>query len=150
MYRSLLSRDIFSELNRLQRFASLAFDVSPSVYGAAAQRFPAINVSTSPQAVEVSCFAPGISPDKLEVKLEKGMLSIAGERNDQIAADSSAESHEDSNLRVNERFLGRFSRVVSLPEDVGGDAVTAQYRDGVLLIKVPRREAAQPRRITIQ
>ena len=53
-------------------------------------------------------------------------------------------------MHIGERFAGRFRRVVSLPDDIDAGAVTAQYRDGVLHVRVPRREAAQPRRIAIQ
>jgi HSP20 family protein len=55
-----------------------------------------------------------------------------------------------ANVHIGERFYGRFHRVVTLPDDIDGNNVTASYRDGVLRIKAPRREAAQPRRITIQ
>jgi len=146
MYRSLFSREIFSELDRLQRYANQAFDISPSIRGLLNNRFPAINVGTSPQAVEVQCFVPGIDPDKLDVKLEKGVLSIVGERNDEARRDASAKA----NIHIGERFNGRFHRVVTLPDDIDGNRVTATYRDGVLRINAPRREAAQPRRITIQ
>ena len=146
MYRSLFSRDIFSELDRLQRFANQAFEISPSIRGVLNNRFPAINVGTSPQEVEIQCFAPGIDPAKLEVKLEKGVLSIVGERKDDIRSDAGARA----NIHIGERFAGRFHRVVTLPDDVDGNSVTATYRDGVVRIKASRREAAQPRRITIQ
>ena len=146
MYRGLLSRDIFAELDRLQRFANQAFDISPSIRGLLNNRYPAINVSTSPQAVDVYCFVPGIDPAALEVKLEKGVLSIAGERKD----DTAHNEREKTNVHINERFAGRFHRVVTLPDDIDANAVAANYRDGVLHIKAPRREAAQPRRITIQ
>lgn len=147
MYRSFLSRDIFSELDRLQRIATQAFDTSPSIRGLLNNRFPAINIGTSPQAVEVYCFAPGIDPGKLEIKLEKGVLSISGERKDDILPDAEAEK---ATIHIGERFAGQFHRVVTLPDDVDSGSVTASYRDGVVHIKAPRREAAQPRRITIQ
>ena len=53
-------------------------------------------------------------------------------------------------LHINERFTGRFRRVVSLPDDIDPNSVTATCRDGVLHISIKRRESAQPRRITIQ
>jgi len=53
-------------------------------------------------------------------------------------------------VHINERFAGRFRRAVSLPEDVDPDAVTANYRDGVLHISVARRAEAMPRRIAVQ
>jgi len=145
MYRSLFSNDLFSELDRLQRIAARAFDVSPNIRGALSNRFPAVNIGTSPQAVEIYCFAPGIDASKLDIKLENGVLSISGERK-QEAADKNAKA----NLHIGERFEGRFHRVVTLPDDVDSNAITAAYKDGVLRIKAPRHEAPQPRRITIQ
>ena len=146
MYTSFLSRDIFSELDRLQRIATQAFDISPSIRGLLNNRFPAINVGTSPQAVEVYCFAPGVDPDKLEIKLEKGVLSISGERNDEVVEAESGKA----NVHIGERLTGKFHRVVTLPDDVDGNSVAASYRDGVVRIKAPRRAVEQPRRIAIQ
>lgn len=146
MYRGLLSRDLFAELDRLQRFANQTFDISPSIRGLLNQRYPAINVGTSPQAVDVYCFAPGIDPDQLDIKLEKGVLSVSGERKD----DTAHGEGDNVNVHISERFAGRFHRVVTLPDDIDVNAVTANYRDGVLHVRAPRREAAQPRRITIQ
>jgi len=52
-------------------------------------------------------------------------------------------------LHVNERFAGRFRRVVTLPDDIDPNAVAAEYRDGVLHISISRRAAVEPRRIDI-
>ena len=53
-------------------------------------------------------------------------------------------------MHLDERFTGRFRRVISLPDDVDANAVKADYRDGVLHVSIPRRESAQPRRIEVQ
>jgi HSP20 family protein len=53
-------------------------------------------------------------------------------------------------VHVNERFDGRFRRVISLPDDIDPNAVSADYTDGVLHVSVKRRESAQPRRIEVQ
>jgi HSP20 family protein len=53
-------------------------------------------------------------------------------------------------VHIDERFAGRFRRVVTLPDDVDANAVDAKYRDGVLRISIARKQSAQPRRITIQ
>ena len=53
-------------------------------------------------------------------------------------------------MHINERFQGKFQRVVSLPDDADPNGVSASYRDGILHIQVKRREESQPRRITIQ
>jgi HSP20 family protein len=145
MYSSLFSRDLFAEMERLQREMQQAFDtVSPSIRGFA-RGYPALNVGSTPTSVEVYAFAPGIDPAKIEVKLERGVLTIEGER-----APVAAPGDGKTTMHVNERFEGRFSRVLSLPDDIDPGAVDATYRDGVLRISVRRRESPQPRRIEVQ
>lgn len=145
MYRALFPRDVFAEFDRLQREMQQAFNISPSIRGIARGGYPAMNVGTTPQSVEVYCFAPGVDPNSIDVNIEKGVLTIAGERNSDVPA-----KDDQTNLHIDERFTGKFRRVVTLPEDADPDAVQASYRDGVLQISVQRRKAAQPRRITIQ
>jgi HSP20 family protein len=52
-------------------------------------------------------------------------------------------------VHVNERFAGRFHRVVTLTDDLDPNEVRATYRDGVLHVSIGRQQAAQPRRIQI-
>lgn len=145
MYRSLFSRDLFAELDRLQREVQQSFDLSPSIRGLGRGSFPALNMGGTPQSVEIYAFAPGVDPATLDVNLDKGVLAISGERSGDLPTQDTQVS-----LHINERFTGRFRRVVSLPEDIDPNAVAASYRDGVLHISIKRRESAQPRRITIQ
>lgn len=140
LYRSLFPRDVFAELDRLQRGMQQAFE--PSIRGGA-HGFPAVNVGSTPRSVEIYGFAPGIDPSSIDVQIEKGVLTIAGAR-------TAEEVPEKATVHIDERFAGRFRRVVMLPDDVDPDAVTARYRDGVLHISIARKEAAQPRRIAIQ
>jgi HSP20 family protein len=93
--------------------------------------------------VEIYAFAPGVDPASLDVQIEKGVLTLAGERKTEPAPEKAA-------VHIDERFAGRFRRVVSLPDDVDPSAVEARYRDGVLHISIARKAAAQPRRIVIQ
>jgi HSP20 family protein len=145
MYRSLFPRDLFAEMDRLTRELQQGFDLSPSIRGFARGGYPALNVGNTPAAVEIYAFAPGIDPAKVEVNLDRGVLTISGER---AAAAPSGDAR--TTLHVNERFAGRFRRVISLPDDIDPDAVSADYRDGVLHVSVRRRESAQPRRIEVQ
>ena len=145
MYSSLFPRELFAEVERLQREMQQAFDtVSPSIRGFA-RGYPALKVGSTPSSVEVYAFAPGIDPAKVEVRLERGVLTIEGERAEAARAEAGK-----STVHVNERFQGRFSRVISLPDDIDPGAVSASYRDGVLRVSVQRRESAQPRRIEVQ
>jgi HSP20 family protein len=145
MYRSLFPRDVLAELARLQREMQEAFDLSPSIRGVGRGGFPALNVGNTSQSVEIYAFAPGVDPAKVEVNLDRGVLTIAGERQ----ADLPSDGDGDAAVHINERFGGRFRRVVSLSDDVDPDRVSADYRDGVLHISVKRRESARPRRITV-
>ncbi len=142
MYRSLFPRDIFAEIDRLQREIAQALDWSPSIRGVT-RGFPAMNVGSTAKSVEIYAFAPGIDPAGLEVQIEKGVLTIAGER-------KAEEVQEEATVHIDERFAGRFRRVVTLPDDVDPAVVKATYRNGILHISVGRKEAAQPRRIAIQ
>lgn len=146
MYPSLFSRNVFAELDRLQRDMWDAFDLSPNIRGLGRGSFPAVNVGGTPQSVEILAFAPGIDPKSVEVKLDRGVLTIAGER----LAELPSEEESDAAVHINERFSGRFRRVISLSEDIDPAGVSATYRDGILHVTAKRRESAQPRRITVQ
>lgn len=142
VYRSLFPRDVFAEMDRLQREMQQAFEFSPSIRGLT-RGFPALNVGGTSRSVEIYAFVPGLDPATIELQFEKGVLTISGERPpDQVP--------EKATLHVDERFAGRFRRVISLPDDVDPNAIDAKYRDGVLHICIQRREEAQARRIAIQ
>jgi len=144
-YRNLFPRDLFADLDRLQRELQGATDGAPQIRGAGRGGYPALNVGSTPTTVEVQAFAPGLDPASIDVQIDRGVLTIAGER--RLTA---TPSDEKSTLHLNERFAGRFRRVVSLPDDVDASAVTASYRDGVLQVSVQRRGSTQPRRVPVQ
>lgn len=141
-YHALFPRDVFAELDRLQREIQQTANLSPSIRGISRAGFPAINVGGTSKSLEIYAFAPGLDVEKLDIQIEKGVLSIAGERKFETVPEKSTE-------HIDERFDGQFRRVVSMPDDVDPNAVQAKYHDGVLHISIARKEAAQPRRISI-
>jgi HSP20 family protein len=145
MYRSLFPRDLFAELDRLQQQMQQAFDQSPGIRGFGRGGYPALKVGGTPSSVEIYAFAPGLNPGAIDVNLDRGVLTIAGER-----PSSLPNGDEKTSVHANERFAGRFRRVVSLPDDVDPNAVSANYSDGVLRVSIQRRAEAQPRRIEVQ
>lgn len=145
LYRTLSPRDLFAEFDRLQRELQQSHDLSPTIRGFARGGYPAMNVGNTPNSVEIYAFAPGIDPASIDVQIEKGVLTIAGERQADLPA-----ADEKTTVHIDERFAGRFRRVVTLPDDADPNAVEARCRNGVLHISIQRRAAAQPRRIAIQ
>lgn len=145
LYRTLFPRDIVAELNRLQRELGQANDLSPSIRGFARGGYPAMNVGHTAKSVEIYAFAPGLDPASIDVQIEKGVMTIAGERKVDMPPQD-----EKTTIHIDERFAGRFRRVLTLPDDTDPNAVEARYRDGVLHISIQRSAATQPRRITIQ
>lgn len=146
LYRSLFPRDVFAELDRIQRgLQQGGGDLSPSIRGSARGGYPAMNVGSTARSVEIYAFAPGIDPTSLDVQLEKGVLTIAGER-----ASVLPPKDAPATVHIDERFSGRFRRVVTLPDDVDPNAVEARYTDGVVHVSVQRKAASQPRRIPVQ
>jgi HSP20 family protein len=141
---SFFPRDVFSELDYLQRQIQQASAFSPSIRGFARGGYPAVNVGSTQEAVEVYAFAPGLEPESIEVNLERGVLSVSGERQVEQPADESKAS-----VHIKERFTGRFHRVVTLSDDLDPETVDAKYRDGVLQISIKRSAASKPRRISV-
>jgi HSP20 family protein len=107
--------------------------------------FPEINVGRTPTSVEVFAFAPGIEAASVDVTIERNVLKISGVRPSGLP-DGDGQAHVYSN----ERPEGRFSRAVSLPDDVDPLKVEAKYRDGILRISIALDAAAQPQRIAVQ
>ncbi|RZI61034.1 MAG: Hsp20/alpha crystallin family protein [Rubrivivax sp.] len=143
MFRS--SADLFAELNRMQSLLDQVFPTpGSSIRSQAGAGFPVLNVGTTPTSVEVQALVPGVDAGQLELTLDRGLLVIAGERQSELPP-----AGERSNVYANERFAGKFRRVVSLPEDADPARVEASCRDGVLRISVAKRESSLPRRIEV-
>ena len=143
MFRS--SADLFAELNRMQTLLDQVFPTrGSSIRSMAGAGFPVLNVGTTPGSVEIQALAPGLDPSRLDITVDRGLLVIAGERKSELPP-----AGERTSVYANERFSGKFRRVVSLPEDADPARVEANYRDGVLRITVAKRESSLPRRIEV-
>jgi len=150
MYASLLNHpnSLFGQFEQLRRELDNVFGVSAlpgGIRSVTPGTLPAINVGRTPTTVEVYAFAPGLDASQIDVSLDRGVLRIAGER-----ASSTPANDPKVQVYACERGSGRFTRAISLPDDVDPTQVNASYRDGVLQISIARRESAQPKRITVQ
>ena len=86
---------------------------------------------------------PAVKKEDIEVSVDNNTLTLRGEKKQDTAVT------EDCCHRV-ERSYGTFSRTFTLPNTVDGSRVTADYKDGVLTIKLPLKEEAKPRQIPVQ
>ena len=136
---------IFAEFDRLRQQLDDSFRSAPaSIRAIARDTFPAVNVGSTPETIEVVAFAPGIDPKSLQISIDKGLLVIVGERKTEIPGND-----DRTNTYAQERFAGPFRRVVSLPEDADSALVDATYRDGCLRVSVRKLESSKPRHIEV-
>ncbi len=145
MYRTYTSSDLLSELGRLQRQFQKYSNAVSSIRGFGRTEFPAINVGGTPESIEIYAFAPGLDPASIDVTIERGVLTLSGERKSELHAAKDSEA-----VHINERFSGNFRRAVSLTDDADPAQVSARYSDGILCVSVKRRESAKRRHINIQ
>ena len=123
-----------------QRIVSQFFpDAETPLSGAFA---PALDVEETEDNFTLHVEVPGVKPEDVDVSIEESVLTIAGSRD--FYEDKQAEGFR----RVERRF-GTFHRSVRLPDRVDPDGVTAQYKDGLLTVTVPKAESAKPRRIQV-
>jgi HSP20 family protein len=107
---------------------------------------PAMDVAERKDAYVVQAELPGLRPDQVDVSFEKNVLTIRGTK------PASFDASTDGELRIfaAERVSGSFERSVRLPEFVDAERITASFDNGVLTVTVPKAEAAQPRKISIE
>jgi len=103
---------------------------------------PALDVQEDKDNFTVRVELPGLKRDEIDVSLQNGALVISGERKEEKVSDG-------TEIHRQERFYGKFQRALTLPEPVAADKVKADYRDGVLTIKLPKTEEAKPKKIDV-
>ena len=84
---------------------------------------------------------PGVDPEKIDVTVDRGVLTVSATREETRT--------EGESPVVRERLFGSFTRRVRLSDNLDADAIEASNHDGVLEIRIPVREEAKPRKITV-
>ena len=133
-----LHREVLNEFNRLFDRTN-GTDESVS---ATAEWAPAVDIDEHVDKYVLHADVPGVDPATIEITLEKGVLTLAGSR------EKAVEQKGVDSRRI-ERITGRFLRRFTLPESVDAENVKATGKHGVLEIVIPKREAAKPRKITV-
>ena len=143
MYRRFQRPSIWQEMDQLQREMNRLFDTSNKERVFNSPSYPAINIWTNEDGQVISAEMPGVHPDDIDIDVTGDALSISGERKpDEIAKEAHYHRHE--------RSYGLFSRTVQLPFMVDTNKVEASFKNGILMISLPRAEADKPKKITIK
>ena len=121
--------DLQDELDRLFESASSGW-------------VPALDVQEDKDSFVVRTELPGLKREDIQVSLHDGALVISGERKAEVA-------QEGVEIHRQERYHGKFQRVLTLPSPVSADKVSAQYKDGVLTVTLPKTEEAKPKQIDV-
>jgi HSP20 family protein len=131
---------LHSELKQaIERFFGDA-DVSNVV---TSQWQPRVDIKEEAQRFVIFADIPGVDPQQIEIHMDRGILSIRGER----ASESTQEGERYSRA---ERSRGTFYRRFALPDSANPEAIEARGNHGVLEISIPKKASTTPRRITIQ
>ena len=104
---------------------------------------PRVDVKEEPSRFVIQADIPGVDPSQIEIHMEKGVLTIKGERKQESASET------DKYTRV-ERTHGLFYRRFSLPDSANPEQVSATGKHGVLEIVIPKRAETTPRKIEIK
>ena len=106
---------------------------------------PVVDVRETTDGLVLQAELPGITPEDVEVSVENGVITISGEKKQEVE-----EGKEGSDSHLIERRYGRFERRFSLPRSVDANKVTANFEHGVLTVSMPKAETAKPRRIEVK
>ena len=106
-------------------------------------RIPAVDVAETDTAYQVKAELPGIRKEDLDVTVDDGVLTIKAEHND------NQEQTANGQLIRQERSYGTFARSLRLGANVDEETITAEYRDGVLHITLPKAKEVQPRKVEV-
>jgi HSP20 family protein len=136
----------FDELFTLRRAVDRLFDDDifhprswrPVTLGAE----PALDITTTPDALVVKASLAGWKPEDVEITLTGNTLTISGEMNEEAR-------REEESWILNEIRRASFSRTLELPEGLLGDRATANFENGMLTLQIPKAEEVKPRQIKI-
>lgn len=133
----------FQEIAEMQRQFDRVLDDAWRDSNKVASNWMPIDVTETDDVYTVIANLPGLSVDDINVNFHDGVLSIAGEVEKETV-------DESSRVVVRERSYGKFNRRINLPTAINADDISASYNDGVLMLTLPKAEAAKPRQIQIK
>ena len=135
-------RELAALQNEMGRWMSTLAGATTPGNGQSSNWLPAVDVWETDNEVVLSFDLPGIPEDKITVELDDNVLTVSGGR-------ERTQEHTSERFYRFERRFGTFSRSVTLPAGVTESDITANYKDGVLEVRVPKPEEQKPKRIRV-
>ena len=125
------------EIDRLNRMFE-------DFYGNVRTWAPAVDIyETNAHEYVIKAELPEMKREDIAVTFEQNVLTLSGER-------KASFEDENGSYHRSERAHGRFTRSFTLPPTVDGTRISASYKDGVLTVRVPQREEAKPKQISVE
>ena len=145
---SIVRYDPFRDLRSLQDEVNRLFSTNLSrVFGdegiARGAWNPTVDIYENKDQIVIEAELPGMNREDFDLSFENNIITLRGERRFE-------KKDESDNYHRVERSYGSFTRSFTLPPTVSGDGISAEYRNGVLRVALPKREEVKARRIEIQ
>jgi HSP20 family protein len=137
-------REMFNFRHQLNRFFDDTFspivqdDVKLSLW----DWHPVVDIYDNDENIVIKAELPGIDKKDIRIDVKDGLLTLKGERSYDNAV-------KNDKYYRRERSFGRFERAFQLPVDVDPEKISADYKDGILRIDIPKPEAQTPKQITV-
>jgi len=135
----------FREIDALQREVNRLFDgltADLSSFSSSGAFIPPAEIHETPDAIHLKLEVPGINANDLDIQVSADAVSISGERKTESTT-------EEKGMRRTEFRYGSFQRVFQLPARVQNDHVTADYKDGILSLVLPKAEAGKTKVVKV-
>ena len=138
-------RDFVSLRDAVDRLFEQSFVSPDRLYSGAgvATRYMPLEIYETQDEMVVRALTPGVTPDQLDVQYQQGVLTIR-------ARTEAPTAHDDWTWHLREFGYGEMVRTVSLPGQIDAEKADATFEHGILTLRLPKAEAAKPRRIEIQ
>lgn len=104
---------------------------------------PSADITETDNEYVIKADLPEVKKEDIDIRVENGVLTLSGERRVEKSTEGEREHRRET-------FYGKFARSFSLPDDVEVDKISAESRDGVLRVRLPKSEAKKPRSIEVK
>lgn len=127
--------------NEINRMFLRDYEDYPSL--SSSQWVPAVDVGETRDAYEIQADVPGVDPKDIDITLDKGVLTLKGER-------KSERDVEAGGVRHSERHYGSFIRRFTLPDSADADGIDARAEQGVLKLTIAKKPEGKSRKIEVK